>query len=310
MSVKFIYQFEDNQSKLNDIFNKNNSVSLSSQKDCKNKSELNSVKSGDAPVELIYGENKYSLTELLVVENADDDNCDFQGFLNNLGKEVTATFADKSDVHSGKSAFDDTGGQVSISLVNKDKVVPVKELQLDEETNIIQCVLVEDDTEKSDVEQEEILQLEIESDSDTDYDDQIKMDKEKNINCDKFIRIEIKGNDESGEYKKTNVESKLDDVDVDAFIIENGVEKMDEKSINQRNMIVQMQTDKTKCDYNEDIFEKEVRYPCDLCGKVFSFPDRLKAHKRRTHSTQAMKVYHCDICGHQNNTRSGMLEML
>lgn len=306
MSAKFIYQFEDSQSKLNNIFGKTSSVPLS-QKVCDNRSQLNSPASVKAPVELIYGENKYSLTELLVVENAEDgNNCEFQGFLNNLGKEVTATFADKSDIHSDKSTVADTDGQVSISLVNKDKIVPVKELQLDEETNVIQCVLAEDDSEDSDDGQEEILQLQIEDD-DTDYDN-IRI--EQDVSCDEFIETEVRINDESEQYTKRGVRSKLRDIDVEAFIIENGVEKMDENSINQRNIIAQMKIVENKLDDIEDIFEKEVGYPCDICRKVFSFPDRLKSHKRRTHSTRAMKVYTCDICGYKNNTLSGMLGLL
>lgn len=306
MSVKFIYQFEDSQNKLNNIFGKTSSEPLS-QKDCDNSSQLNLPINVKAPVELIYGENKYSLTELLVVENAEDgNNSEFQGFLNNLGKEVTATFADKSDIHSGKSTIADTGGQVTISLVNKDKVVPVKELQLDEETNVIQCVLAEDDTEDSDG-QEEVLHLQIEDD-DTDYGDNIRI--EQNVSCDEFIETEVRINDESDQNTKRTLRSKLRDIDVDAFIIENGVEKMDENSINQRNMIAQMKIVENKLDDIEDIFEKEVGYPCDICRKVFSFPDRLKSHKRRTHSTRAMKVYTCDICGYKNNTLSGMLDLL
>lgn len=219
-----------------------------------------------APVELIYGENKYSLEDLLVVEKTEEENYNFNGFLNNLGKEVIATFADNSD----RPHLEDTGGQVTISLVGKDKVLPVKELQLDEDTNIIKCVLVEN--EDSDTE-EEILKLEIEGNDDNDTNQSIN----RNVN----------------------------DINIDAFIIENGIEKMDSKSVNLRQKFAQMQNNSKKSEYNvhDDILNKEV-HPCDICRKVFDFPDRLKAHKRRIHSNQT-RVYNCDICGYKNKTLSG-----
>lgn len=264
MSLKFIYQFEESQNKLKDILGEGYQSKLQY-----NQNESDNDNS--ASVELIYGENKYSLDDLLVVENTEEENYNFNGFLKNLGKEIFATFTDKSDEDLYRPTLEDTNGQVTISLVGKDKVLPVKELQLDEETNTIKCVLVENDS--SDTE-EEILKLEIQSDD----------------------------NSDTNECNKINAK----DIDIDAFIIENGIEKMDEESVNQRKKVAQIKEDEKKIENTiiKDIFEKEICYPCDICKKVFDFPDRLKAHKRRTHSNQ-IKVYYCDVCGYKNNTLSG-----
>lgn len=48
------------------------------------------------PVELIYGESKFDLNEVLVVENENESKTTYQGFLKNLGSEVSATFVNKS----------------------------------------------------------------------------------------------------------------------------------------------------------------------------------------------------------------------
>lgn len=155
-------------------------------------------------------------------------------------------------------------GQVSVSLVERDKILPLRELQVDEETNSIKFVVENEDTHMDD----EIVQFQIETDNTHNYE-----------------------------------HIQLDDIDVDSLIIENGVEKNYEESLNRIKII-----NRTKCDTNSndvDTFEKEMRYPCDICGKIYEFQHRLKAHKRRTHFKKS-RVYICNICGYKNNTLSGM----
>lgn len=215
----------------------------------------------EAPVELIYG-----------AEKAEDENSDFRGFLSNLGKEVTATFAEKYEVKPEKDIVDDPDqGQVSISLVGKNKILPVKELQVDEDTNTIKCVVVEND-EAEEIE-EEILRLEIENDSNTE--------------------------------NSENTELDMKIIDVDALIIANGIEEID-NSANQRKNLVRKRTEDVLHDESDDLFEKEMRFPCDICGKIFEYPGRLKAHRRRIHFNQ-VKAYYCNICGYKNNTLSGKI---
>lgn len=249
---------------------------VSSQKDLESKSNIFSMNdqknpeySIEAPVELIYGENKFSLSDLLVVEKSEDPDCDFKGFLSNLGKEVTATFADNYEYRLEKDMLENTNQeQVTISLVGKDKILPVKELQVDEETNTIKCVVVENDNESDDI-AEEILRLEIEKDDDIDNE---------------IVEMEVK------------------DIDVKS-LVKNGIVKMNKKGVDQIKKVSKMGKEDIKQEV-DDIFEREMRFPCDICGKIFDFIDRLRAHKRRTHSNQ-VKVYNCDICGYKNNTLSG-----
>lgn len=47
-------------------------------------------------VELVHGPNKYSLNDIVIVENDSDDSTSYQSFLSNLGTTVSATLVDKS----------------------------------------------------------------------------------------------------------------------------------------------------------------------------------------------------------------------
>lgn len=201
--------------------------------------EFSVTNDSDGSVELIFGDSKFSLNQILVVENPEDEKIDFKGFLNNLGEEVTATFVDKCEIKEVDNE------DVTISLVGNNITLPVKELEIQEETNTIKCIVIENDNETSEYE-EEILRIEIESD-DSNHDG-IKLDS-------------------------NNFRDVLQDVD------EVPVQK-------------------------DDLFDQEIRFLCNICGKSFEFLARLKAHKRRTHSTQ-VRVYTCEICGYQNNTLSG-----
>lgn len=49
-----------------------------------------------SPVEIIVGPNKYDLKDILIVEEENPDQETFKGFLDNLGKTVTAKFVNKS----------------------------------------------------------------------------------------------------------------------------------------------------------------------------------------------------------------------
>lgn len=55
------------------------------------------VKTDSGAAEIIVGTQKYSVSDLLIVEEEqNDEDTTFEGFLKNLGKTVTATFVDKS----------------------------------------------------------------------------------------------------------------------------------------------------------------------------------------------------------------------
>lgn len=276
ISLKFIYQFQESENTLKTKLGESNVLSPQEDNE-KIKSKYSPEYQIEAPVEVIYGENKFNLSDLLVVETAEEENCNFKGFLDNLGTEVSATFVEKSDKCSLENIKE---GQVSISLVANDKILPVKELQLEEETNTIKCLVVENY-----LSEEEILKLEIVKDEDDDNND----DDEDEDDIDESDSTE-------------HIQLDAQDVDVESLIIENGLKKMDRKSINYRKKV--KHKERKLLEESDDIFEKEMRYPCDICGKIFEYPDRLKAHKRRIH-VRDEKVYYCDICGYKNNTLSG-----
>jgi uncharacterized Zn-finger protein len=51
-----------------------------------------------APVELIYGENKFDLGDVVVIEEEKEEDFSFEGFLKNLGKEISAEFVKEANV--------------------------------------------------------------------------------------------------------------------------------------------------------------------------------------------------------------------
>lgn len=94
MSLSFIQQFEGSQNTLKDLLGESGvlleaeyseDIDQNTPSGDKNYLKCDTV----APVELIVGENKYSLSDLLVVEKAEEEYCDFKGFLNNLGNSCT-----------------------------------------------------------------------------------------------------------------------------------------------------------------------------------------------------------------------------
>ncbi|XP_063912581.1 zinc finger protein 415-like [Zophobas morio] len=68
-------------------------------------------------VELIYGDNKFDLNDVLIVEDEKRDKISYDGFLKNLGSEVSAKFIHKhaSRVHNDENCDD----SVEVILINR-----------------------------------------------------------------------------------------------------------------------------------------------------------------------------------------------
>lgn len=129
MSLKFIIQFEESQMKLNDVCDSDDMFlndeiihnNISTQK--------------RASVEVIYNNKKFNLNELLVVEPAKNEIINFNGFLNNLGKEISATFVDELEEQLKEKGEEEE--TVSVLIKKKNRILPVKELQIDEDANLV-----------------------------------------------------------------------------------------------------------------------------------------------------------------------------
>lgn len=250
IALKFIFQFEETQNKLNSLFIANG-IELT-QLDSNIVENMKNV-TIESPVEITFGSQKFGLNELLVVEKDEEDKSNFQGFLSNLGKDISASFV-KKPTNKGKS---DQKEQVTISLVEKDKISIVQEVGFDENTNLVKYIVIENN-ESNDA-SEEILTLKIEGDNED--------DKEAKVVEDKKIRA-----------------------------------KNQVKTAGNNKKIVILDIKNIKINGANDGYE--VRYPCEICKKVFDLPEQLRAHKNRSHSVSS-KVFRCNICGYQNNTASG-----
>lgn len=285
MALKFILQFEESQIKIDKILGIHLSESNLDAKDnerfklldketegFKNVENKNDV----TPVEVIYGENKFSLSDLILVEEEEKEGNNFSGFLRNLGKEVSASFTDKSRENKVETA-ESTG--VSITVIEKNRLLPVKELELIEETDEIKFVIEDVNDTFTTMEGEELFEVVVD---DYPEDDNIVLKEHSSEQVDDSEKLD---------YIEMNMSN------IDNFIIEHGKDSSDDK--NKENSIGKIH--KTKR-HKKEVFD--ISHPCELCKKIFSSERHLKAHKRRTHSTNVM-TYICDICGYKNNTLSG-----
>lgn len=291
IALKLILQFEESQEKINKLLGKQKPKPDSDVDNDLYKYEFleeeNDIKKSidviddSTPVEVIFGKNKFRLSDLIVVEEEKKEKCNFSGFLRNLGKEVTATFIDK-DEENELPTTESSG--VSITVLEKNRCLPVKELEFIEETEEIKFVIVEDDAVTA-VEGEELIEIV----ADEDYPE---VDNNDNVDHEG-------DSSEADDAEKTDFLG-IDTANIDNFIIEHGKDSSDDKNKENNSISKVKRTRKRKK------VEEQLTYPCELCKKIFPTPRHLKAHKRRTHSTNLM-AYICDICGYKNNTLSGNL---
>lgn len=287
MSYKFVIQFEATQNKLrkktgiypaygppepNGLIE---DVSLSEKEDA-------------APVEIIFGEQKFNLMDVLIVEEPEKEQCNFKGFLKNLGQEVSATFAEKSN---NKIALEEHNEDaVSIYMALNENVLPVKELKIDDDTNTINCIVLEEDDLKEDTEEADNIEyIEIET-SDKDIESLI-------------VKIEDDSNEKDKENEETVPKQVIKRPTKRKKIIK---ERISDGMIIMEPLNSEKQVEKPKFESEDDIFEREMQFPCELCKKIYPTKRSLRAHIKRTHFPKPCQ-YTCEICGYQNNTRSGSL---
>ncbi|KAJ8985069.1 hypothetical protein NQ317_019752, partial [Molorchus minor] len=309
ITYKFVKQFNEAQETLSKKVGKDCTSYELYKNDVKfenDEVENLNFKETSAPVEIIFGETKYDLKD--------------------LGQEVSATFTNhQSHVKPAEEKHD----MVSIFMKDdKNCILPVKELQIDDDTNTIEIIIVEEpntcvasDANVTDNEEGGDL---------SDDMDSVNLESFNN-DIESFISLQEDSQSATDTNRENYKESSLNMQEIiDSLIIENtgGSNEMSKesdsgdhskkknlakvrkkrKSIEEKkiNDIILMgpSVNKLQKEPNEDdIFEKEIKFPCELCKKVFATPKALRAHKRRTHAPK-LRVFTCEICGHQNNTRS------
>ncbi|KAJ8956512.1 hypothetical protein NQ318_019230 [Aromia moschata] len=330
MTFKFVCQFEETQKKLMKKLGKSTDELLKDGPSHGVKSDMSDSdqKNDLATVEIIYRENKFDLKNVIVVEEENEEETNYRAFLKNLGQEVSASFARKSKRKPDAQPYSDN--VVSIYVTDSENgVLPIKELKIDDDTNTIDYVILDDDDKKynddsvqssSDMEDNGIEYIKIETQEDDFIETLI-------IENDEADDIEI--NKENNTLKFLNVHDVIDsliiertDDDDDAKEKVNNVDHPRAKKVikvgKKRKEIVEKKFEDRiimgPADKNEDvgkerseedeIFEREVQFPCELCKKIFPHKTALRAHVRRSHCPKD-KQYTCEICGYKTKTRSG-----
>lgn len=288
MSYKFVTQFEATQHKLKKKTGIFPTYGPPQSDQLIEDYNLTNGKEDDAPVEIIFGEQKFNLKDLLIVEEPEKEYCNFKGFLKNLGQEVSATFADKSN---NKIAFEELNEDaVSIYMsLNENNVLPVKELKIDGDTNTINCIILEENDFKEETEENDNIEyIEIET-SDKDIESFI-------------VKIEEDSNEKDKENEETVPKQEIKRPTKRKKIIK---ERISDGMIIMEPLNGDKQMEKPKFESEDDIFEREIQFPCELCKKIYPTKRSLRAHINRTHFPKPCQ-YTCEICGYQNNTRSGI----
>lgn len=78
-----------------------------------------------APVEIIVGNEKYDFKDLVIVENDQQEDIDFTGFLKNLGKTVSASFVNKEELQI-KRKRNEEEPMVMLEKINKINEAQIK----------------------------------------------------------------------------------------------------------------------------------------------------------------------------------------
>ncbi|XP_018576695.1 zinc finger protein 62-like [Anoplophora glabripennis] len=289
MSYKFVTQFETTQNKLSiqtgiyPIYRPHFSQSQF-QEDMNFENE----REDDAPVEIIVGEQKFNLKDLFIVEEPEKEQCNFKGFLKNLGQEVSATFADKSNNKMVLQEQNEDAVSIYMSL-NENNVLPVRELKIDDDTNTINCIILEENDPVDTEENENMKFIEIET-SDKDIESLI-------------LKIEDENTEKNKENEETIPKQEIKKATKRKKIIK---ERLSGGMIIMEPLNMEKQVEQSKIESEDDIFEREIQFPCELCKKIYPTKRSLRAHTKRTHFPKT-RQYTCEICGYQNNTRSGYM---
>ncbi|KAG5884490.1 hypothetical protein JTB14_001285 [Gonioctena quinquepunctata] len=298
MSYQFIRQFEESQRELEEKFNC--TAKEEPETNCQEiTSEIKKEIDNTPNVELIFLNNKFSINDLLVVEKTEEEDSDFKGFLENLGKEVTASFVGELDE---KKLHNDSENEnmISVSVIDKDRILPVCQLQIDEDANLIEYTIEDNLKSEEDVEEN----LEISEERKYEISEELKYEENNEF---------IDQDEENANVEYIEIDM-LDQEAINALIIDRSKlpddDSANESTSNETTLIKKRPTRRgkrrKKGSEKRDEFEKEIQYPCDLCQSIFPTSLRLRAHKTRVHFPKE-RTYACEICGYLARTRSAFV---
>ncbi|XP_056638265.1 zinc finger protein 239-like [Diorhabda sublineata] len=289
MALQFITQFKDSQKKLKDIFN-NSTPAYYDTSEINCDKSVNKIKNSDSSVELIIKDQSYSLNELVVVENPESEEQDYKSFINKLGKEISATIVNNSNIKiencdDNIEYYQDDMGNIKSECMEDENAEEILEYVVEVEGD-------ETENEQSIEEEDE----EIDGNDKDSYSNENSETKSDSENLKRSI-FQMESNDnleyiEIDSYDKTTIES---------FIINRGEIDDDYETDPPKRRRTRK---RKKIDEPKDEFEREVKFPCSICKKIFPSNRSLNNHCRRTHTQKNEKTFTCEVCGTICETRS------
>ncbi|XP_018569478.1 zinc finger protein 669-like [Anoplophora glabripennis] len=223
-------------------------------------------------VEIIVGSSKYDLKDILIVEEEKSDEENFKGFLNNLGKTVTAKFVNKA-----------------------------KSLQksVHEEKAILQIEKLESPTKNENVTKKLKPTLECLDQYIITQDDEQFIQNAKNNFCKANFNLEKFGL------------KNFTDADQDLFQSALSMQlkcNICDKMFSSKGRFKRHLESCKKVQYN--VIKNEsggiFALKCHLCPRIFKQKKFLNYHEKTAHSTEPIK-YKCDICGQTLRNRNVLM---
>lgn len=318
MALQFITQFKDSQKRLQNIFKNSTPAfyhSIETGGNCEK--PVNKTKNSNSDlssVELIIKDQTYSLNELVVVENPDSEEHDFKGFINKLGNEISATIVNNSNPEKGLDYIKiENSDEKHIEYTYQDEMDNTNNIKIEsaEENENLQEILeyvvqVEDDeteNEQSIEEEEEMYKTEIDQ-NDKDFDSLSNGNSESKSDWENIKRdVESRTHSESDNLEYIEIDM-YDKAAIESLIIDRGNVDDDDESDAPK---MRRRRKRKKAELEEepkDEFEREMKFPCSICKKIFPSNRSLNNHCRRTHREKDQRIFTCEVCGTICETRS------
>ncbi|XP_028133177.1 zinc finger protein 567 isoform X2 [Diabrotica virgifera virgifera] len=299
MCYQFVTQFEESQRKLELMFKKSTVAYFDSEKLEKEKVveavNLARKQGGfkESNVQIIIKNEKYSLTDLVVVEDPESEEHNYEGFMSKLGNELSASVIDPSEEEMFSS---DKVENIKIEVEDIDYEIE----HLENEFNTV--------NERSDSHTETIS-------SNNGHNETISSNIEslatsepqiKDNACEIIFETDKETNDSQGSLEDINgmIDNGRVEFIIEDFInIEGDTEECDNVEDNTEESI-ETNSDGT-CEAPEDeefithkLRHMEKQFKCKLCNKAYATKAHLKVHMS-IHENN--RPFLCNVCGKDFN---------
>ncbi|XP_072380244.1 uncharacterized protein [Diabrotica undecimpunctata] len=345
MCHQFITQFEESQRKLELMFKKSSVAYFDSEK-LQEEKVVEAISLArkqanykESNVQIIIKNEKYSLNDLIVVEDPESEEHNYEGFMSKLGKELSASVINPSEeetfnsdkVENIKIEVEDVDYEIehlenefnTVKETSHNEIISSNDESLDtselQKGNNACEIIFETDKGTNDSQGqigdingiiengrvEFIIEDFINIEGDTEECDNVEDNTEESVetNSDASSEAQEEEGNEDSESENFALEhiDLLDKDTIESLIIDRGEndDNLEETSQPRRRGRKRRIPDTPR-----DEFEQEINFPCGICKKIFSSQRALKNHIKRSHIGANDQAFTCEICGHISGTKS------